>query len=163
MTRANTSAPTSPEFYLGVYKQLSDVPERYRLENFEAEYAGRDVWEEFLDAVVLDESTAERHEQDIRRYGRRWKEHCEEADVHHALATPTDVDNWCEKLLYRFSLRTAYTHWKTIERFYTWLQSHTEHPHVYHPPWLAAANYEASGKIWKMKLKRRIEARGGEP
>lgn len=127
---------------LGVYKRLSDVPDRYRLGVFQSAYEGRDVWAEYLDEKMLPKGLSERHEQDVRRFGQRWKDHlAEHCDGrHHALADPEHVETWSAALLDQYSLRTAQEHWTTIEGFYAWLLTHTAHEHhLYNPFWMAAA------------------------
>jgi len=147
---------------MGIYKRYEDVPDRYRLTNFASEYAGRDVYSEFMAAEVLAEERSDRYEQDYRRYGRRWREHVTDRGQHPALAYPADVEAWCEDLLSRYTVRTAFDHWTAIERFYTWLLTHTEHPHVYHPVWQAAARESATaGELWDKKMGRRSAAKPG--
>ena len=143
---------------LGVYKRLEDVPDRYRLSVFGSAYEGRDVWVEYLDDDVLPRLTSDRHEKDVRRYGRRWKQHlAEHCDGrHHALADPEHIEAWSAALLERFSLRQAYAHWIAIERFYTWLLTHTGHQHhVYQPFWMAAAHEgSAAWELFEQKKRR---------
>ncbi len=72
---------------------------------------------------------------------------------HHALATPENVEAWCAALLDRMKPPSAYqNYWTKLERFYTWLHSHTEHPHVYHSFRMAAAGYPNAGAIWEAKI-----------
>ncbi|MFC4550446.1 hypothetical protein ACFO3H_09025 [Halorussus sp. GCM10023401] len=88
--------------------------------------------------------------------GRRWKEHLDWRERHHALAGPTDVEAWIGNLLEQVSLDTAYnTYWVKIERFYGWLQNHPNHPHLYHPVLMVAANLEHAGRVWDKKIERR--------
>lgn len=50
-------------------------------------------------------------------------------------------------------MQTVYkTHWAKLEHFYEWLRWHTDHPHVYNPLLMAAANREAAGTVWKTKM-----------
>ncbi|MFC6837227.1 hypothetical protein [Halomarina ordinaria] len=81
-------------------------------------------------------------------------------DRHHALATPADVNTWCEDLLEGRSAKTVYReYWVRVEHFYSWLQSHTDYPHVYHPPLMAVVECDASRRIWDAKLSGKAEAR----
>jgi len=61
-----------------------------------------------------------------------------EREAHHALAAPNDVEAWSSGLDV-FQPRHAHRYWRRIRRFYDWLQWHTEHPHVYTPVLMAAA------------------------
>jgi len=157
---SETSVSTNPAERLGVYKSLEEVPERYRLSNHTTTYKGRDVWTEFLTTHLFEKFDSDRFKEDARRAGRYWKEHMAERERHHALATPADVETWMNGLLTRMNLKTAYnSYWVRLERFYSWLQWHTEHPHVYNPLLMAAVDGEAARKVWDEKMARR---RGGE-
>ena len=148
-----------PRDRMGVYKRLSDVPDRYRLHHHANAYEGRDVWNEFLTEHLFPRFDSDRFKEDARRAGRYWKEHMAERGRHHALATPDDVETWMADLLDRLKLKTAYnSYWVRVERFYYWLQWHTEHPHTHHPVLMAAADGGAAGEVWDEKMARR---RGG--
>lgn len=154
MSRGSISP--DPERRMGVYKTLADVPSRYRLESYAAEYEGRDVWAEFLELDLLNRGESERFRESVERAGRRWKAHMADRERHHALATPSDVDSWASVLLEKMQYKTAYNnYWTRIEAFYSWLQSHTEHPHTYHPPLMAAAGDGAASELWEEKMRRR--------
>lgn len=158
MVRSKSKCPSDR---IGVYKYLEDVPDRYRLSQHASAYKGRDVWEEFLTNHLFEKYNTKRFKEDVRRAGERWKDHMTEQDRHHALATPLHVEAWCKELVAQYKMRTAYNeYWVRIERFYDWLQWHTEHPHVYQPVLMAADQYDASGQIWEEKLRRGRE--GGE-
>lgn len=45
--------PSDPAERPGIYKRFSDVPERHRLESFQARYDGGDLWGEFLIEVFF--------------------------------------------------------------------------------------------------------------
>jgi len=49
MRRSNTrghanNKSTDPDDYMGVYKRIETVPERYRLRNFQSRFLDQDVW-----------------------------------------------------------------------------------------------------------------------
>lgn len=145
----------NPNDRMGVYKSLESVPERYRLRQHSRAFEGRDVWDEYLTESLYEEypDARERFYESVDRAGRRWKEHMADRDRHHALATPEDVAAWCEKLLDRVKVTTAYTeYWVRIEGMYTWLQEHTEYPHIYHPMWMAVTEDDNAREIWNAKL-----------
>jgi hypothetical protein len=138
---------------MGVYKRLSDVPDRYRLNHHAAAYEGRDAWAEFVTTKLAENDYTDRYEQDICRAGRRWKEHMAACGRHHALATPKDVNKWCIHLLDTYTVRYAVErHWNYLEQFYRSLLWHTEHPHVYLPVLMAAAEYDAASELWEYKM-----------
>lgn len=137
----------------GVYKHIDDVPDRYRLYHHAAAYDGRDVWEEFLSEFYFEHFGTDYTKSITRRVGNDWKEHMDSRGRHHALATPGDVDAWCEVLFERMKAPSAYrNYWSKLERFYTWLHFHTEHPHVYHSFRMAASEYPSAGAVWEAKI-----------
>ena len=145
-----------PKDRLGVYKRLEEVPSRYRLNQHAAAYRDKDIWEMFLQDHLFPQYSSDRYQQDTRRAGRLWMEHMADRGRHHALATPADVDQWCQSLLRQRNVRTIYNHyWVRLERFYDWLLTRTDHPHVYHPFLMAAAEYETAGRIWDVKVRSR--------
>lgn len=153
---SHTSVSPNPAERLGVYKALDQVPDRYRLQNHANAYGGRDVWDEFLTGHLFEKYDSERFKEEARRAGRYWKEHMDSRGRHHALATPADIESWVAGLLDDRKVKTAYNcYWVRIERFYSWLQWHTEHPHVYNPVLMAATDGEASGAVWEEKMARR--------
>lgn len=157
MSRGRKSS--DPMDRMGVYKRLSDVPDRYRLHHHAAAYDGRDVWAEFLTEYMFPRYDSDRFKEDAQRAGRYWKEHMADCGRHHALATPADVEVWMAHLTEHLQLKTAYnSYWVRVERFYWWLQWHTEHPHAYHPVLMAANEGESAGTVWEEKMARR---RGG--
>jgi len=140
---------------MGVYKRLEDVPTERRFEQFHDEYEGEDTYETFLTEYLFEKYNSDRTKEKYRLAGRRWKDHVEKRGRHHALAHPVDVDSWMADLLDQVSLNTAYNvYWVKIERFYRWLQNHPDHPHLYHPVLMAAANFEHPGTVWEEKIAR---------
>lgn len=140
---------------MGVYKHLSDVPQQRRLNTFADRYAGADTYERFLIKHVFAQYDSDRAKEKYRLAGRRWENHITDRDRHHALAQQADIDAWMSALLDRVSLDTAYnTYWVKLERFYTWLQRHPDHPHAYHPALMVAANHEHAATLWNHKFER---------
>lgn len=93
---------------VGIYKRLDEVPEHRRLRRYADAYNGRDVWEEFLTGFLFERYDSRRFVEDARRAGRRWRSHMDTRGRHHALATPADVEAWCEALLDDLTRKTAY-------------------------------------------------------
>lgn len=137
---------------MGVYKSLDDVPRHHRLGHYVESYAGRDVWAEFVEAN-RDRYASERSREDSRRIERRWKDHMADRGRHHALARPEDVETWIVWLLDRMKPSTAYNpYWVRLEALYDWLLWHRDHPHVYNPVLMAAAEGPAAGEVWAEKI-----------
>ena len=144
---------TDPGERAGVYKHLDDVPDRYRLYHHATAYDGRDVWEEYLTDYFFENFGTEYTRKYTRRAGTDWKEFMNDRGRHHALAMPQDVEAWCTALLDRMQIPSLYrNYWTKLERFFTWLHSHTEHPHVYHPFRMAAAEYPNAASVWEEKI-----------
>ncbi|MEF8906968.1 MAG: hypothetical protein V5A13_03820, partial [Haloarculaceae archaeon] len=145
---------------MGVYKQVTQVPDRHRLSTYADRYEGRDIWAAYVSDEIPDDRS-ERFIEDVERIERRWKAHMERRGRHHALATPTDVERWAAWLVDEFSIGHAYDpYWCRLEEFYTYLQWHIDHPHVYNPVLMAAAEHPAAGRIWDEKtqaLKWRVD------
>jgi len=136
-----------------MYKHIDDVPDRHRLYQHAAAYEGRDVWEEYLTEDFFEKFDSDYTRKVTRRAGADWKDHMADRGRHHALATPKDVETWCVTLLERMKTASAYrNYWPKLERFYSWLHTHTEHPHVYHPFRMAAAEYPNASRIWARKI-----------
>lgn len=145
----------NPADRTGIYNRLEEVPHHRRLCQYEAAYENRDVWDEFMAEVLLERYTSDRSVQDAERAGQRWVDHMETRGRHHALATPADVEAWCQHLVETLGMQTAYNcYWVRIERLYTWLQWHRSHPHCYNPVLMAAIDGDASGQIWDEKISR---------
>jgi site-specific recombinase XerD len=140
---------------MGIYKRLGDVPDERRLRLYETQYENRDVWNEFLTTYLFERFGSDRFKEDARRAGRRWKTHTQSRGRHHALATPDDVEAWCEHLIDTLAIKTAYNqYWVRIERFYSWLQGHRAHPHAYNPALMAAESGKHASEIWAEKIRR---------
>lgn len=142
-----------PRDRMGVYKRLSDVPERYRLHNHANAYEGRDVWNEYV-TDEIPQSRGDRFMDNLQRIERRWKSHMDSQGRHHALATPGDIEEWCQWLCDEFKINHAYDpYWCRLEEFYQYLQWHTDHPHNYNPVHMAVVEYPASQQIWDEKTR----------
>lgn len=149
--------PTDPASRMGIYKVIDTVPDRHLLDQYSDRYEGYDVWSEWADQATA-KHTSERFANLVERTERSWKQHMNDQGRHHALANPIDVDTWSRTILTRCQPLSAYQIYFTkLESFYEWLQFHTDHPHLYHPVWMAAANFEATATIWDAKMDRRDE------
>ena len=154
----------NPADRLGVYKTLADVPDRYRVHHHADAYADRETWQTFCEEHEYARGDYEGHRMEVDRAGDRWKTYMADRKRHHALATPEDIEVWCAELREEYSLRRTHEHWLRINRFYSWLVWHTDHPHVYNPVLMAANMDGAAGEVWTWKAqrtrKRRKRSRG---
>ena len=148
---------TTPEHRMGVYKCLEDVPNHYRLKNYEAEYTEKDPWDAYLDDYITPPRDSERKQEQADRSFKKWSGHMEAREAHYALASPDDVEAWAYSLTGEYSIGYASTNWEQIERFYSWLMWHSDYPHRYHPFLMAAAREGAASDIWWEKISRSIE------
>jgi|GEM_PF-817979 len=149
----------NPTDRLGVYKRLDDVSNRYRLYHHEDAYAGEDTWQEFCEEHEYAQGSYARYEEEVDRAGDHWKAHMESRQRHHALATPSDVEAWCVDLLADKTERRSYEYWLRVNRFFDWLQWHTEHPHVYNPALMATVVGDAARRIWRWKARQNRQRR----
>jgi hypothetical protein len=148
---------TKPEQYAGAFQHFDEIPQRYRLDNFAARYRGQDVWDRFTEQF-LEQHDSERIRRTLRLSGDSWLEHMHERDRHHALATPEDANEWCEKLRRQKARRTAYEYYFVrVYDFYNYLKSNFQHPHLYNPFLLAAINYDSARYIWMFRIERRTQ------
>lgn len=157
-------ASTDPTARMGVYTRLEDVPEQYRLDTYRAQYHGRDIWQAYIDSRP-ETFDSTHYQNSLTKAGRSWKDHISAYGRHHALARPADVESWVTGLCDGRTLRTVYKeYWVRLEEFYTWLQFHTEHPHVYHPPLMAVVAGGMAEQLWSLKFDRQSTpaADGGE-
>ncbi|WP_226483099.1 hypothetical protein [Natrinema amylolyticum] len=82
----------------------------------------------------------------------------EDRGRHHALASPRDVEAWCDTLLEDKVPKTCYEYYfLRIYDFYDYLKTDFQHPHLYNPVLLAAINHSAARTIWMVRVKRRRE------
>lgn len=142
-----------PEGHMGVYKRISDVPESRRFKNFVLSYSERDVWDEWMSVEIRPDGSDWAKEYGDRA-GRDWKRWIS-GQRHHALATPDHVERYLQYCLRKRSADTTYrVYWRHVEQFYSWLMTHVDHPHSYHPVWMAANEYPdgAAGEIWNQRF-----------
>lgn len=148
-------ASTDPTERMGVYTRLEDVPTDYRLNQYEGQYSGQDTWQAYIDTRPSTFDSTH-YRQGLSKAGKSWKTHTESRGRHHALVRPSDVETWLAELAATRTEGTVYTeYWVRIEEFYTWLQFHTEHPHVYHPPLMAVVEGGLAERLWRQKFSAR--------
>jgi len=147
---------------MGVYKTIDDVPDKYRLRNHSAAYDARDVWGDFFDdktAKFDTKSTRDRYE----KAGRYFKTFMTNVGRHHALAAPRHIERLLIALRdgdvgrhsHTRKLQTVYfEYFQPIDEFYSWLQSHVNHPHVYHPVRMAVVEGGFAVDVWERKLEQ---------
>jgi hypothetical protein len=145
---------------MGVYKRVDDVPDKYRLGNHEAAYADRDTWEEFSTEKTArfdTDATRTRYEKAGRYFGTFMSD----TGRHHALAEPAQIEEFLVALRdgevgrhsHTRKLQTVYfEYFQPVEEFYTWLEWHTDHPHVYNPVLMAVVAGGYASEVWARKL-----------
>jgi hypothetical protein len=150
--------PTTPEGHAGIFQEYGDIPARYRLETYTQHYDGVDTLQRYYDEVYYPahEPVSDWMEEQIERVATSWKNHMADRNRHHALATPQDVDLWCQDLLEFCSPKTSYkSYFRRIYNFYNYLQDSHQHPHLYNPLLLAAIEYDATYRVWQYRVKLR--------
>lgn len=150
--------PTTPEAHAGIFQQYSDIPVRYRLETYASQYKHDETLDRYLEQVYFEDESEVSGSMRRRAYRFRnsWMDHMGERDRHHALATPEDVDTWCQMLLEHCTARTSYkTYYCRVYNFYEHLKGSYRHPHLYNPLLLAAIEFEPTHEIWSHRVKER--------
>lgn len=147
---------------MGVYKRLDDVPAKYRLVNHEGAYSGRDVWDEYFAEKTSKfdtKATRDRYE----KAGRYFQTFMSGIERHHALADPQHIEGFLVALhggdIGRHShtrkLQTVYfEYFQPVEEFYSWLEWHIDHPHVYNPVLMAVVGGGFARDVWNRKLEQ---------
>jgi hypothetical protein len=147
-----TIVSTDPTERMGVYTRLADVPPAHRLDQHAPAYDSCETWQAYVASrpATFD---SDHYQDTLRKAGESWKTHMEARGRHHALARPADVAAWVDDLAATRTLRTVYSeYWVRVEEFYTWLQFHTRHPHVYHPPLMAVVAGGTTARVWAVKF-----------
>lgn len=145
---------SDPRRRIGVYKTLEQVPDHSRLSNSAKSFEGRDVWAEYIAHELPDPARTVQYETELVEES--WKDHMQQRGRHPALARPDDVESWFADLIERMQTKRAYNpYWVRLEEFYTYLQWHTEYPHAYHPPRMAAGQGGVTREIWDYKISER--------
>ena len=153
-TSSGTSGKTRSQDvtdHLGVYTSYDEVPARYRLSNFAFAFAGRNVWDEYLDARDdLAESTKTRT---YRWAFSAWASFIEgDRGTHHALATPDQFEAFITQERAEYTDRTVYKQrFAPLWGFYEWLAYHVEYPHRFNVALLAAAQGGAAHEMWRYR------------
>lgn len=152
MTRTKS---TNPSDCMGVYKSLDDVPAKYRLGSFAVTFAGRDVWGEYIERKVSVENpdASDHFWRRVDRAGESWKDHMADRGRHHALARPSDVIDWVEELSDDYAPRSLHRYyWSHVDRFYRWMESRTDYPHVYNPARIAVLESDTVRAVWDARF-----------
>ncbi len=152
---------TRPEQYAGVFQSYEEIPNKYRLETFTTEYRNEATWDNYVTEVLYGEqdSPSKALRKTVRLAGDSWQDHMEEQNRHHALATPSNVETWTQKLTSNgWTRKTCYEHYFVrIYQFYDYLRSSYRHPHLYNPALLAAIEYETTRNLWMYRVDTRPE------
>ncbi len=145
---------SNPLHRIGVYKTLEQVPDHSRLYNSATAFEGRDVWAEYVEHELSNPARTVQYETELVEES--WKEHMRQRGRHPALARPDDVESWFTNLINRMQTKRAYNpYWVRLEDFYTFLMWHTEYPHSYHPPRMAAGQGGVTREVWEYKVSER--------
>lgn len=140
--------------FLGVYKRIEDVPDRYYLMNFETDVDADAAWEAFCDDKLANITNQTREKVYGGAY-RRWCEYCDRHDVHPALADPADIEGWLAYEVESHSSTMKAAHdlqFRPIFRWYRWMTFHTEYPHRYQPTIMAVLLGGVTFDIWQTRM-----------
>lgn len=139
--------------FLGVFKHVEDVPDRYYLGNFVSEVDAEEAWNHFDAEELEDRSDHTRHYV----YGKAWREwtaYCEEQSVHPALADPQDLESHlAEQRAEMGKLKSLHdARFRPLFRWYRWMQFHTDYPHRYNPVVMAVLLGGATYDLWETRF-----------
>lgn len=140
--------------FLGVYKCIGDVPDRYYLSNFRTDVDVEEVWEAFCAEALANTSQHTREKIYDGAY-RRWCEYCDQHSVHPALADPADIERWLfyEVETHNSTMKAAHDlQFRPIFRWYRWMTFHADWPHRYQPTIMAVLLGGVTHDIWQTRL-----------
>lgn len=139
--------------YLGVFKRVEEVPNRYYLANFTSDVDAESAWEEFGEKELKGLSYHTR-EYVYDKAWREWTAYCDDHNIHPALAHPKDVEaHLAEQREQVSQLKSAHdARFRPLFRWYRWMQYHTEYPHRYNPVVMAVLLGGATYDIWSTRL-----------
>lgn len=161
-------ANQDPNARMGVFKSMSEVPDRYHLSNYANEFHGDDTWTQYLllryDGTVnqaqgqLSVSRA----REVERCGRYFKQFMHyNRDTHHAIGTAGDIEAFLSAVKDGYenptkqprTITTVYdTYFAPVNRFYDWLQSWVDFPHRYQPVLMACADGGVAQECWNYRM-----------
>lgn len=130
-----------------VYASFEQIPEERRLCTYEDQFTGRDVWGEYIDDQYIGEDGVRNFRQ--RQLAERmWKQYCEEQNCHHALTSPTVINEWCEELLEtRKPITVSKGYLRFLNTFHRYLMWNVEYPHTYNPVQFATSEFETVSQV----------------
>lgn len=134
------------EYWLGIYRSIDQIPNRYRLKNYEAEFNNEDTWNKYLE--TRDDLAESTKKNSWNPCGDRFKKFMhEEVGRHHALPHPDNIEAYLAyiksggysiKVTERTLNTVYYQHLSPLKTFFGWLVHHVDYPHIYNPVLLAA-------------------------
>lgn len=139
--------------FLGVFKTIDDVPDRYRLPNFETDIDALEAWNAF-DAAELTGLSAHSRRYVYGKAWREWRDYCERNEVNPALADPQDIEeHLAEQRAEVGKLKTVHdARFRPLYRWYQWMQFHADYPHRYSPVVMAVLLDGTTHDVWETRL-----------
>ena len=139
--------------FLGVYKRVEDVSERYRFENFKNDVVAEEVWDAF-DAAELEGMSYSTRKYKYEKAYREWCDYCEDRGVHPVFADPQDVEGHiAEQVEVVSSLETVHiARFRPLYLWYRWMQFHADYDHRYNPCVMAVLLEGAVYDVWALRL-----------
>jgi len=150
---------TEPEVFAGPFQHFEEIPPRYRLETYAPQYRGQSTWTHYCEDVLFEQHESDHMQKTAQKAGRSWRNHMQDRNQHHAIATPEGANVWCQKLLDgERCRRTCYEqYFIRIYQFYDYLKGSCQHPHLYNPLLLAAVEYDEARYLWGYRIDTRPE------
>lgn len=139
--------------FLGAFKRVEDVPDRYYLPHFASDVDAEDAWNAF-DAEELEGLSAHTRRYVYGKAYREWMAYCDDHNVHAALANPQDIEEHIavqRKIVNK--LKTVHdARFRPLFRWYRWMTFSTEYPHRYNPVVMAVLLDGSTADIWQTRL-----------
>lgn len=133
--------------YPCAYSLFDCLPEERQLCNYEDQFAGRDVWKEYVNDQYSEE-IGDRRKRQLETVERKWKQFCEKKGCHHALASPAIINDWCEVLLDgRKPITVSRGYLRYVNKFYRYLMWNEDYPHTYNPVQFAVNEFETVAQV----------------
>jgi len=139
--------------FLGVFKCIEDVPDRYHLANFAADMDAETAWDAF-DAAELEGKSYQTRRYKYGKAWREWRSYCEACDIHPALPDPQDIEiHLTEQREEMDELGTVYTNrFRPLYLWFRWMLFHPTYPHRYNPTLMAVLLGGTVYDVWRLRL-----------
>jgi hypothetical protein len=145
--------------YLGVFKRLEDVPDRYRAERRAPDLDAEEAWDAFKRDKGVYEYTEHTQKYKYGKAWRQWVEYCDDSGLNPVFASPHDVESFLSAEMEDISTyKTGHDlRFRPLFMWYRWMQWDVDYPHLYNPMVMAVLLGGTTARIWRTRLYDREE------